>query len=59
VSCGLVDIGRLLEAIIASIIRAMSKGFLITLMMEAVSSFEMPVSIYHTVQCNIPEGSFL
>jgi hypothetical protein len=46
--CSLVDITDISEVLTA-----------ITLMMEAVSSSETSVSIYHTTQCNIPEDSHI
>jgi hypothetical protein len=39
------------EVFTASVIRAV--------MMEAISTTEMPVNVYETSQCNIPEGGHL
>jgi hypothetical protein len=36
-----------------------ANSLFITMMMEAVSSFEMSVNIYQTTECNIPKDSHL
>jgi hypothetical protein len=57
--CSLVGLSYVSEELTASIIRVMRvmRVMIITLMMKAVSSSEMPLNIYQTMWHNIPEDS--